>query len=173
MYEFLLKIILTPENIIGLILNLLNILSFCFIFKELGEKWWKSLIPIYSTYIIYKHLWKYKYLFTLEIIFNFINTQCVSIFKKYLIIEIIEVIKKYIKTQILDFDFNFSLLLVCSLCFFISYIIIFIMKRISYFKINKKLNSSLIIIIGTFIIPDIFLLISYLVYKNKKNKYKV
>ena len=59
MFDLIVKLFLTPENIIGIIFNTLNILTFCFIFKELKEKWWKSLIPIYSTYILYKHLWKY------------------------------------------------------------------------------------------------------------------
>ena len=48
-------------------INILSIISFVFVivaewklFKKFGEKSWKSLVPYYNSYIIYKHVWSKK-----------------------------------------------------------------------------------------------------------------
>lgn len=170
MFDLLVKIFLTPENIIGLLFNLSGILALCFIFKEWNEKWWKSLIPIYSTYILYKHLWKYKWLCIIQFVFSFINTKCLSIFRKHIIGGILSAITNYINTKSLNIDIKFSLLLICILGFILSYIVVFIFKRITYYRINKQFHNNVLIQIGTFLLPDVFLLISYINYKKKQKK---
>ena len=169
LFDLIVKIFLTPENIIGIILNILGIISLCFIFKELNEKWWKSLIPIYNTYILYKNFWKHHCFFILEILFTFINTRCLCLIKKHLIDGIFYTIKYAINNKEFDSNINLIFLIIISLIFLISFFIIFIMKRITYLKICNKFNSNLLIKIGTIIIPDIFLLISVFIYKRKNN----
>lgn len=170
MFDLIVKLFLTPENIIGIIFNTLNILTFCFIFKELKEKWWKSLIPIYNTYILYKHLWKYKWLCLIQIVCSFINARSLYVLKHHLIKETFNVIQEYVGQKNIDFNINFLLLTICIICFIITYIIVFIFKRISYWKINNLLNSNLFFKIATLIFPELFLFISYCFYKHKKEK---
>lgn len=171
MLELLIKIFLTPENIFGLIFNILGIISFCFIFREWEEKWWKSLVPIYNTYIIYKYLWKRKWFCLLQFLFSIINIRCIVILKKEILVESINSILNYIKNDIFNINFNFNLLFICIIFFTLSYIVIFTMKRISYFKLCKQYKSPLFLKIGTFIFPDIFLIISYIFYKKKGVSY--
>jgi hypothetical protein len=52
---------------IELVVNLLNLIALIMIvvaewklFKKIGEKPWKSLIPYYNFYILYKHIWSKK-----------------------------------------------------------------------------------------------------------------
>ena len=53
MIQLLFKLFLSPEDILGIVLNILSIIAMCFVFVELKEKWWKALIPFYETYIQY------------------------------------------------------------------------------------------------------------------------
>ena len=43
--------------IVSLILMILQLVATALIYKKAGEKWWKSLIPIYGQYVFYKIVW--------------------------------------------------------------------------------------------------------------------
>lgn len=52
-------------NTIGVILNviylILQIIGWWHVFKKIGERPWKSVIPVYDLYIQIKHTWSVKY----------------------------------------------------------------------------------------------------------------
>ena len=174
--DLLIKIYVTPENIIGLILNICAIVAMCFIFQSFGEKWWKSFIPIYSNFILYKFLWGYGFLFVIELILDIINMRSLSIAKKHIFGNLFDIIKELIQTKQLNLDIieiNYILLIVCVLVFCITYCCIFIFKRITYWKLCNFYKLNLFFKIGTFIIPDLFLLIDYLYYKHKNIDNKI
>ena len=50
--------LMIPTIISSVIVYLLQVLAYWNIFKKAGEKGWKSIIPIYNTYIAYKISWK-------------------------------------------------------------------------------------------------------------------
>lgn len=171
LFDLFVKIFVTPENVIGIILNILGIISFCFIFNELNEKWWKSLIPIYNTYILYSKLWKHRWICILQFLFVFINTKSLIALKEHLINGILYSVRYIIENKEFNHNFDFVFILITSIFFILSCIIVFIMKRITFIKICYYFNSNLFIKIGTIIIPDVFLFISFIIYKyNKKNK---
>ena len=69
LFDLFMKFVLTPENVLGLVFQILTIVSMCLIFHAWKEKWWKSLIPFYGTYLLYQHTWKrWKWLFLVEMI---------------------------------------------------------------------------------------------------------
>ena len=47
----------------SLVVGVLSIAGTWKIFQKLGEPGWKCLIPFYSQYTLYKHVWKIKYFF--------------------------------------------------------------------------------------------------------------
>ena len=56
-----------------IIFYLLVIIGFYRIFEKANEKGWKSLIPIYNIYLLYKIFWQKKY-FVLLLIISFVCT---------------------------------------------------------------------------------------------------
>ena len=54
---------LATYSIVGFVWWLLHVVAAWRIFTKAGEAGWKSIIPIYSTYITYKISWKKKNLF--------------------------------------------------------------------------------------------------------------
>ncbi len=50
--------LMIPTIISSVIAYLLQVLAYWNIFKKAGEKSWKSIIPIYNSYIAYKISWK-------------------------------------------------------------------------------------------------------------------
>ena len=69
--DIFLNIWATPENIISLILRIALTAGLCLIFAAWGEKWWKSLIPFYGTYLLYRHTWvRGRWLFILQILLD-------------------------------------------------------------------------------------------------------
>ena len=171
-FDLLIKIYCTPENIIALILNICAIIAMCFIFKSFGEKWWKSLVPLYSNFILYKHTWLFGWYFLIEFFFDLAYAKSISMIKKHIIFNVFETIKYYLEYEKLNVDINVMLIISCLICFLITYVIIFILKRVTYWKLCNKLNVNLLLKIGTMIIPDIFLLID-IIYHNKKQKIKI
>ncbi len=43
---------------VGIIMYVITVIAYWQIFKKAGEKGWKSLIPLYNSYIMYKISWK-------------------------------------------------------------------------------------------------------------------
>lgn len=156
MIDFLLKIFLSPENILGIVFNLLNIAAICVVFHEVGEKWWKSLIPIYSTYLLYRNFWKHKWFCLLEFALILINSRCTAIVRKTIIVDVFEFFVTLIEKQTLEMDVNIPLLILCILGSILSAFAVFVMKRITYYKIGKKLEYSALKIILGMISPICF-----------------
>ena len=171
LFDLFVKYFVTPENILALIWYMLTILCMCMIFHAWNEKWWKSLIPFYGNYLIYKHTWQgLKWLFVVELSFTLISAKCIKFMKKHIVHNLFITITTFLKTKQLDIDVSIPLLLLNLLIFCISAAIVFILKRITYVKICNTLNiDNIVLKIGTFIFPELFLMLDYLYY-NKKSK---
>jgi len=172
LFDLVLKFWATPENIIGLALNIVMIVSMCFVFHAWGEKWWKSIMPLYGTYLLYKHTWKgKKWVFLITLFFNIVNARCLAFARKHIVTNIWHTIKIYIETEKLDIDISMEQLLVCLLAFLVSALISFLLTRITYMKVCGSLNiNNVFLKIGTFILPEVFLLVDYIYYTNKISK---
>lgn len=168
MFQFLAKIFLTPENIIGIILKLIEIIGMCFIFVCLNLKWWKSLIPFYDNFILYTKVFKHKWMmFFFNILSLLIQFRCVSLFKKHILGNVWNIIKTK-NFDNLDIDIIYLILLIVIWIF--TYLVCFIFEKITNYRILKLLELPFLFQVITFIIPDIFLLIDAIYYLHKKKK---
>ena len=157
MLQFLFKIFVTPENIVGIILKLIEVIGMCFIFHCLGLKWWKSLIPFYDEFTLYQKVFKHKYI--------------TSGFEE--IYDIFGNIFTLIKTRdFLELEIDAIYLIVLVLIYCIAFLICFIFQRIANMKALQILRLPVVFQIFTFLIPDIFLFIDaiYSLYKKKKEQ---
>ena len=170
LFDLFVKFFVTPENIWAIIWNILTILCMCLIFQAWNEKWWKSLIPFYGNYLIYKHTWKgLKWLFVVELIFTLICANTTRFMRKHLVHNVFFTIKTYIETKQLDIDVSIPLLLLNLTIFLISTLIVLLLKRITYVKICPTLNiNNIVLVIGTFLFPELFLMLDYLYYEKLK-----
>ncbi len=168
MLQFLAKILITPENIVGILLKAVEVFGMCFIFYCLGIKWWKSLIPFYDEFTLYDKVFKHKYItFISNTLFLLLQFRCVSLFKKYIFGNIFTLIKTR-KFSELEIDVVYLIFLI--LIWVITFLICFIFQRVANFKTLKILGLPALFQILTFIIPDIFLLIDaiYVLHKRKQ-----
>ncbi len=167
--DLLMKFLVTPENVLGLIWSTVTIVCMCLVFHAWQEKWWKSLIPFYGTYLIYKNTWKqWKWLFLVEIMFNTIGAKCMSFSKKYVVQNVIHTMQSYIETKQLDIQVQTEQLIICIVLFIISTVIVFVLKRVTYVKVCSSLGMHhLLLKIGTFILPEIGLLLTYICFRRK------
>ena len=172
LFDLFVKIWLTPENIMGALWNIVMIVGMCLIFHAWKEQWWKSLIPFYGTYIIYKHTWqKWKWLFAVQIFFDVVGAKCLSIAKKHIATNLLHAIKTYIETEQIDIDISVASLVICMILFVISMTITFVLTRITYMKVCGSLGiDNLLLKIGTFFVPQIFLLVDYAYYEKTTKK---
>lgn len=172
LWNLILDAIITPENVIRFILNILMLVAMCLIFKAWNEKWWKSLIPFYGTYIIYKHTWKKRKLFfVIQLVLELINKRSLSVMRKHIIINIIDTVGEFIETQNVEIDISVSTLLICIILFLISALVLFILTRITYLRVCDSLNiNNTLIKVGTFLIPELFLGISYTYWKRREKR---
>ena len=67
------KIVLYSISFSTIVFCLLMIIGCFKIFEKANEKGWKSLIPVYNIYLLYKIFWKTKY-FILLLIISFVCT---------------------------------------------------------------------------------------------------
>lgn len=173
--DLLTKIFITPENIIGLLLNITGIVGMCLIFTLFNEKWWKSIVPFYGTFVLYKHTWKrYSGAFATQTLFALLEICSMSFFKKHITRNLFYAVKSYIETEQWDLDISIPKLLIASALFILSTFIVWIFGLITYVKICNKLNvKNVLLIIGVLFFPDIFLIITYLYYKRKNRGEKV
>lgn len=167
--EIIKKIVLNPHIIWNLIWSLTFVVSMCLIFHAWEEKWWKSLIPIYGTYLVYKNAWKnYRWMFLIELVFSIMSANCGSFMKKQITHNIFFAIKTLIETKKVDLDINVGMFFICIILLIISSLIVIILKRVTYIKICATLSiSNVFLLIGTFLFPKLFLLIDYIVYAKR------
>lgn len=168
MFELFLKIFASPEDILGIVFEILHIISICFVCVEFKEVWWKGLIPIYNVYLLYKHSWKYKWFFIFEYLFLILQSRSLKLIKTEVIVNIFDLVKDIYNKQEIGIDFDFRLVLICLFLMFIFGLFVFIMRRITYFKISKKFNYNSIQIICVLISPIFFFF--FIIWKKYKNR---
>lgn len=140
----------------------------CLIFHVWNEKWWKSLIPFYGTYLMYKHTWNQKgWIFFIPLSLSIIGTRCMSFIRKDIASNIISSFETYLETEQINVDVDSTQLMIYLVIFLISMPISFLFTRITYLKICNTLHiDNRLLKIGTFFFPQVFLLIDYIYYKK-------
>lgn len=169
MFDILIRLYCTPENVIGLLCDILLLVDMYLIFCAWGEKGWKSLVPVYNKYILYKHTWNGKCFFIVEVLSGVITAKCLSTMRKHLMTNLFHSILVLLQEQKLETDLDLPMLLICLGVYGIGSLIVFVMRRITYYKITAKFNMPAWIKFGVLILPEIFLFVSVMAYrKNKK-----
>lgn len=175
MIDLLLNFLLDWSNILLLIFNILITFEMCFIFHAWNEKWWKAIIPYYSTYIIYKHTWKKLYwIFFVQLTFDFLSIISGYVIRKNIMANLKETIFTYVDSSEFVLDFiDGEAMLLYILIFCIGSVITVILSRITYMKICDTLSiTSEFLKVFTFLFPDLFILIDYVYYLYKKYQQK-
>lgn len=171
-WNLIVDAVITPENIIGFILNLSMLVAMCLVFVAWKESWWKSLIPFYGTYIIYKHTWKRrKLLFILQLVLELVNKRSLSVMRKHILTNIIDTVGEFIDTQKFAVDISVSTVIICLILFLVSGLVLFILTRITYLRICDSLDvNNTLIKVGTFLIPEVFLGITYIYWRRREKQ---
>lgn len=169
MLDFLIRLYCTPENVIGLLLDILLMVDMYLIFKALGEKGWKSLVPVYNKFLLYKHTWNWKWFFLFEVLAGLITAKCLSTMRKHIVSNIFHTIGILLQEQKLEMDIDISMLFICLGVYAICSVFLFIMRRITYYKIAAKFQMATWIKVGALILPEIFLLVSVIKYRKAQN----
>ncbi|MEE1100930.1 MAG: hypothetical protein U0K86_05555 [Agathobacter sp.] len=104
-----------------------------------------------------------------EIMLNFLSAKCGSFIKKYVIRNLFYTSKKFINTDNWDIDISVEKMLICMLFLVISTLGVFVLKRVTYLKICASLSiQNIFLKIGTFLFPQIFLLVDYAVFYKRR-----
>lgn len=169
LFDIFVKLYVTPENIFALLWTIVTIVGMCLIFHAWEERWWKSLIPFYGTYLMYKHAWEeYKWLFLVQVIFDIAGMLSSSFMRKHITSNLFDAVKTYIQTESIDIDISISYLLGCAVVLLLSTIVVFLLTRITYVKICESLGiHNVLLKVGSFFLPQIFLVIDYVYVKKK------
>ena len=169
LFDIFVKLYVTPENILALLWTVVTIVGMCLIFHAWEERWWKSLIPFYGTYLMYKHAWeKYKWVFFVQTVFDVVSAISSKFMRKHITSNLFDAIKTYIQTETIDIDISISYLLGCAVVLLLSMIVVFLLTRITYVKICDSLGiQSVLLKVGNFFLPQIFLVIDYVYVKKK------
>lgn len=172
LFDIFVKFWVTPENVLGIVWSIVTIVGMCMVFHAWQEKWWKSLIPFYGTYLIYKNAWKErKWLFFVQMLFDLLSMISSKFMKKHLKNNLFAAIKTYIETETIDIDINVPYLLICVIILLISMFVVFLLARITYWQICDSLGiKSIILKVGTFIVPQVFLIVDYVYVKKQMRK---
>ena len=171
MFELFLKIFASPEDIIGIIFEVLHIVTICFLCIEFKEFWWKAFIPFYNVYLLYKHSWKYKWFFIFEYLFLILQAKSFKLIKGEVILNILDLAKDIFGKRELEINFNLELVLICLFLTFIFGFLVFLIRRITYIKIAKKFNYNVVQMICVIISPIFFFF--FIMWKKYKNKFLV
>ena len=100
LFDIFMKIWITPENVLGILWSIVTVVGMCLIFHAWKEHWWKSLIPFYGTYLMYKNAWKeYKWLFFVQMLFDLISMISSKFMKKHLTNNLFAAIKTYMENK--------------------------------------------------------------------------
>ena len=169
LFDIFVKLCITPENVLGILWNLITIVGMCLIFHAWQEKWWKSLIPFYGTYLLYKHAWeKRKWLFFVQMLFDLVSFVSARVMRKHVTSNLFTAIKNYLETDTIDIDISIPCLLICTGLLLVSMVAVFLLTRITYLKVCDSLDiKNGFLKVGTFFVPQIFLIVDY-VYAIKK-----
>ena len=167
--DIFLNIWATPENIISLILRIALTAGLCLIFAAWGEKWWKSLIPFYGTYLLYRHTWvRGRWLFILQILLDMAGAWCAHTLSRSLVGGLLETIQFYARTGEFAVDISVRQLLLWLMVWAVCAFCVFLLTRITYLKICGSLGlESGVLKVGTFLFPQMFLLIDYVCWRKK------
>ncbi len=170
-FDIFMKIWITPENVLGILWSIVTVVGMCLIFHAWKERWWKSLIPFYGTYLMYKNAWKeHKWLFFVQMLFDLISMASSKFMKKHLTNNLFAAIKTYMETETIDIDISIPYLLICAGLLLISMLVVFLLTRITYLKICDSLGiKSLLLKVGTFIVPQIFLIVDYVYVMRRRD----
>ncbi len=172
LWNVIVDALITPENVIRFILNVSMMVAMCLVFKVWNESWWKSLIPFYGTYIIYKHTWKRrKIFFIIQLALELINKRSLSVMRKHIITNVLDTITEFVENNNFDINISVNILLICIGLFLISGLILFVLTRITYMKVCDSMNvNNAFVKIGVFILPEIFLLVAYGCWRGNKTE---
>lgn len=175
LFDIFVKLYVTPENILGIIWNFITIVGMCLIFHAWQERWWKSLIPFYGTYLLYKNAWKErKWLFFVQMLFDLISMVSAKVMRKHVTSNLFNAFKSYLETDTIDIDISIPYLLICAGVLLISMLVVFLLTRITYLKICDSLGiKSLLLKVGTFFVPQIFLIVDYVYVMRKQRENKI
>ena len=175
LFDLMVKLFITPENIMSLIRTVVSCAGICLIFNVWGETWWKSLIPFYGNYLIYKKTWnRFWWLFLVEQIFVFTAAKSYKFMKKHVVDNVFDTIKNCMETKEIDINISVSLLIICTVIFLLSTVLSFVLKRVTYAKVCKTLKiQNIFLIIGTFLFPELFLLVDYVYYTKVCKKEEI
>lgn len=120
-------------SVMILALYVITVIAYWQIFKKAGEKGWKSLIPLYNSYIMYKISWKTS-MFWIMLILDIV----------YAVLACINV---YAQNGILSF-LSFAI-----------YIAVFVIAIISMHKLSKAFGHGAGFTVGLVLLSPIFILI--------------
>ena len=166
--DIFLKIWVTPENIVGLIHQIALTVGLCLIFAAWEEKWWKSLIPLYGTYLLYRHTWnRGRWLFAVQILLDMAGAWCGHAIGRSLMGGLLETIRLYVRTGEFAVDISVGQLLFWLMVWAVCAVCVFLLTRITYLKIcgSLKLEGG-VLKVGTFLFPQLFLLIDYVCWRK-------
>lgn len=136
--------VLVFVSVLGLMLYILSIIAGWKIFKKAGESGWKSLIPIYNTYIFYKIVGMKKWFWAL-------------IIASFAIGFITSAMGQGTQLQQIDLSTNVgivALILMSLLCIFA-----FVASVVYAIRTSKVFGHGILFAVGLFFLPGIFLLI--------------
>lgn len=89
--------------------------------------------------------------------------------KKHLTNNLFAAIKTYIETETIDIDISVPYLIICAIVLLISMLVVFFLTRITYVKICDSLGiRSALLKVGTFFVPQIFLIVDYVYVMRKR-----
>lgn len=164
MFDFLIKVFITPENVAGVILRLCDVIGMCFIFSIFQIKWYKSLIPFYDKYLIYGKVFQHKWLcFISNLIFMFLNMRCLILVKRHLFMNVISFLRT---REFSSIEIDVTYLIILLVLEIISVLVLFVFERVCNYRIVKRLQLGTFFQVGTFICPGVFLLVDAIFYRR-------
>ena len=172
MLELILKIWVTPENVLDLLLQIALLAATGLIFHAWQEKWWKCLIPFYGTYVLYSHAWeRKKWLFGVQVLASVGAAVSAWQVKRNVRGSVFDAALLYARTGELDWEVNWTALLLWGLLAAVLALVGFVLTRITYLKVCGSLGvENIFLKIGTFLLPEVFLLANYIVWARSQRK---
>ena len=137
------------------------------VFEKAGIDGWKSLIPFYGTYLLYRHTWvRGRWLFILQILLDMAGAWCAHTLSRSLVGGLLETIRFYARTGEFAVDISVRQLLLWLMVWAVCAFCVFLLTRITYLKICGSLRlESGVLKVGTFLFPQMFLLIDYVCWR--------
>ncbi len=170
--DLLVRYILTPERILGLVWDILPIIGMCLVFSAWKEEWWKCLTPLYGTYIIYKHTWKKSVtMFLVKMFLDATGTVSMAYARKHVTKNLISAVMELAKNGNLQLGIDVEKVIWCVVIAAVAGLVAWILTRVTYTKVCDSLGiNSTGLKIGTFLLPEIFLIVNYMCYKKQEKR---